>query len=125
MPLTHVSAAIALAAVVVLWLAHVQPPATVARVTIRNPHAWNATVDVSRPGGGAVGLGTAVRGRSARFQEVVDQGDVWVFAFRYGGVDGGSLRVARSELERSRWTVTVPEGFAERMRAARVAPSAR
>jgi hypothetical protein len=54
---------------------------------------------------------------------VIDQGEQWVFRFTYGGVDGGELVVPRTELEASGWKVTVPQQFAERMRAAGVGPS--
>ena len=72
---------------------------------------------------GLIGLATVGRERTRAVEEVIDQGPSWIFRFSYGGVDGGELAMSRAELERARWTITVPEEFAARMRAAGLGPS--
>jgi hypothetical protein len=99
-------------------------PSYVDEVTVANPHQWDVGVEVSgAERDGWLGMGTVDRTASHGFQQVIDQGQQWVFRFSYAGVDGGELVVPRSELEASGWKVTVPEQFAERMRAAGVGPS--
>lgn len=99
-------------------------PSYVDNVTVANPHQWDVGVEVSgAERDGWLGMGTVDRTGSYAFQQVIDQGQEWVFRFSYAGVDGGELVVPRSELEASGWKVTVPEQFAERMRTAGVGPS--
>jgi hypothetical protein len=99
-------------------------PSYVDNVTVANPHQWDVGVEVAgAERDGWLGLGSVDRTASHEFQQVIDQGQQWVFRFSYAGVDGGELVVPRSELEASGWKVTVPEQFAERMRAAGVGPS--
>ncbi len=103
-----------------------RPPSFVDRVTIVNPHAWSIEVSMGgREGGGLIGVGTVGREQNQTFEEVMDQGPSWIFHFAYGGVDGGELVIGRAQLERARWTITVPEEFPARMRAAGVEPSKR
>jgi hypothetical protein len=103
-----------------------RPPSVVDGVTIVNPHAWSVEVSVTgREGDGWTGVGTVGREQTQTFEEVMDQGRSWIFRFSYGGVDGGELVVSRGQLERARWTITVPEVFSARMRAAGIEPSKR
>jgi len=120
----------ALAAVVLLAgmpvaLSTLQGPTLADRITVENPSVWQAEVEVSRPDGGSVlKVGTAPQTGSETFLDVLDQGDVWVFRFTYGQAEPVEMQVDRSELELSQWTVTVPEGFQERMLTGDVPPSA-
>jgi hypothetical protein len=115
-------------AVVVAIVALVWPgsrlPSYVDDITVVNPHPWDVGVDVTgAERDGWLGMGTVDRTASHAFGQVIDQGEQWVFRFTYSGVDGGELVVTRNELEASDWKVTVPELFAERMRASGLGPS--
>ncbi len=99
-------------------------PGRVERITVDNPHEWAASVDVAAiEEDGWVGLGTVDRQTSHTFEEVPEQGRQWRFRFSYGGAEGGEVAISRSELERRGWRVEIPNTFAERMRAAGLAPS--
>ena len=107
-----------------LLLSASRTPSYVDEVTVVNPHQWDVGVEVTgAQRDGWLGMGTVDRTASHGFAQVIDQGKHWVFRFSYAGVDGGELVVPRSELEASGWKVTVPEHFAERMRAAGVGAS--
>ena len=100
-------------------------PSHVDSITVSNPHVWHAEVDVGRPDGSRwIGLGHVGRENTVTFHSVVDPGDEWAFRFAYGGIEQGQLVISRAELERSKWTVTIPDTFAERMRAAGESPTA-
>ena len=99
-------------------------PAFIDRVTVVNPQPWSVEVDVTgEERDGVVGIASVGREQSQTVEEVLDQGRSWVFRFSYGGADGGELVIARAQLERAGWKVTVPEEFAARMRAAGMGPS--
>ena len=114
-----------------LWLAIVVPlhpllrgPSFVDEISIDNPHEWNVNIDVSdQEREGSVGIGSIEREEGQTFEEILDQGPQWIFQFDHAGVAGGELTVNRSELERADWSITVPDDFARRMRAAGVNPS--
>ncbi len=107
-----------------LLLSATRAPSYIAALTVVNPHQWDVGVEVTgAQRDGWLGMGTVDRTASHGFAQVIDQGQPWVFRFSYAGVDGGEHVVPRSELEASGWKVTVPEHFAERMRAADVGPS--
>ena len=102
----------------------VDSPARISSVTIDNPHEWAATVEVAVVAGdGWLGLGTVGRQARQRFVEVLDQGRQWRFRFSYAGTEGGELTISRSELVARGWSLTVPESFPQRMRAAGLAPT--
>ena len=122
--MTFAVAGAAVLAMVAFLLAEARTPSYVAALTVVNPHQWDVGVEVTgAQRDGWLGMGTVDRTASHGFAQVIDQGKHWVFRFSYAGVDGGELVVPRSELEASGWKVTVPEHFAERMRAAGVGPS--
>ncbi len=107
-----------------LLLSATRGPSYVAVLTVVNPHQWDVGVEVTgAQRDGWLGMGTVDRTASRGFERVIDQGEQWAFRFSYAGVDGGELVVPRRELEASGWKVTVPEQFAERMRAAGVGAS--
>lgn len=81
----------------------------VSEIVVANPTGYPLSVEVTGQADSAwLLLGTAQPGRDHRFQEVLDQGEVWVFRFGYGGRMAGELTVPRSELEESGWRVEVP-----------------
>lgn len=94
-------------------------------LTVTNPSPWLAEVDVDRPGEApALRLGGVAPEASVTFDAVLEQGERWVFRFSYGGEDPVEVVLDRAALEQAGWSVTVPETFARRMRAARIPPSA-
>ena len=100
-----------------------QAAATVDEVTIVNESPYDVHVEVRRPGGPVLGLGTVPRERSTRFTTVLDQGDTWSFAFSAGGEDGGTVEVGRTALERDGWSLVVPATAASRLERAGLPPS--
>jgi hypothetical protein len=111
-------AAVALAALAPL----LARPDHVDAVQVRNPHEWHATVAVSSPGVGWVGLGRVTRESDRSFHEVLDQGDRWTFRFTYGDVEA-TTDVTRSDLEAAGWSIDVPGALGEAARAEGVQPS--
>lgn len=94
-------------------------------LTINNATPFDIIVEAGAADGqGMVMIGTAERGREVRFEDKVDQGDEWEFSFRYAGVDGGVLRVSRSELESSGWRITVPRHVGDALAEAGLGPTA-
>jgi hypothetical protein len=105
-----------------LWA--IRTPGFLDRVTIENPDVHNLEIEVGDADRDRwLGLGTATREASRTFQSVIDQGDTWVFHFRYGGVDGGEVVVSRDDLRGSRWRVRVPEEVGARLTQAGLGPS--
>ena len=69
-------------------------------------------------------LGSVGR-RTRMVEEVVDQGDEWVFRFAYGGVQAGEIVMPRAELAKEGSKITVPPAVPDRLREAGVSESAR
>jgi hypothetical protein len=93
------------------------PPPTIAEITIVNGTAYDLDVEVSgedRQGWFPVAIVEA--GSTDVSEEVIDQGEVWVFRFRHWGDPVGELSLNRGELEESGWRVEVPEAISERLR---------
>ncbi|MDQ4134350.1 MAG: hypothetical protein M3179_14380 [Actinomycetota bacterium] len=116
----------ALAGALLLTLSSpLESPERVDHITVVNPQAWNAEIDVTTEArDGWLGIGAVDRQDEQTFGEVIDQGDRWVFRFSYGG-EQSELVVDRGQLESEQWRVTVPSQFAERMRVGGVVESAR
>jgi hypothetical protein len=123
--LLALACALALTLVLAVLVPATTTPEHVKGITFSNPHSWPAGVEAGGQNkGGWVGIGAVDATGSRTFEEVLDQGPVWVFRFSYAGIDGGELAVPRAVLERSGWEVTVPDEFADRLRAAGMRPSA-
>lgn len=120
-----VVAAVVAAALFAVVIPTLRLPPFVDSVTVSNPQVWHVEVEVGRPDGSRwIGLGHVGREKTVTFRSVIDTGDEWAFRFAYGGNEQGQLVISRAELERSKWTVTIPDTFAERMRAAGESPTA-
>lgn len=118
-------AAVVAAALLSLVIPALRLPPYVDSVTVSNPHVWHAEVDVGRPDGSRwIGLGHVGRGDTVSFRGVINPGNDWAFRFAYGGTEQAHVVISRIELERSGWKVTIPDEFAERMRAAGESPTA-
>jgi hypothetical protein len=116
-----------LAAVAVWVLAErlVSSAPFVDRVTIINPTPHELQVEVSTSGGGTgVDLGAVAREETKTFEDVLDQGDEWIVRFRSAHLAGGEVRVAKADLARGDWKVTVPSAVWDRLAAEGATPSA-
>ena len=95
------------------------------RIKVESPLPFLVNVDVA----GAerdrwLDLASIDRGRTRIVEEVLDQGDEWVFRFPYGGVQAGEVVIGRNELAREGWRITVPTAVADRLREAGLSESA-
>lgn len=91
-----------------------ETPSFVDRISVENPTRYDIGIDVTDADrDGWMAIGTARRATSSTFQEIIDQGDVWIFRFRAQAEDGGELRVTRQELERDGWKLTIPESVGD------------
>jgi hypothetical protein len=108
----------------VAWIAKgTGGPKFVDRVSVVNTTDFHLEVELSgAEGSRSLALGTVERGRTKTFGQVIDQGDTWVFRLLYGGELGGRITVSRSELERNRWRLRVPESVGQRLLEAGLIP---
>lgn len=92
-------------------------------VTIVNDTEYPADVDVT---GGTrdawLGLTTAEPQSTTTVEEVIDQGDVWIFRFDSVGRYQEEAEISRRELEQNNWTIEVPSSFEQRLRGLDVPP---
>jgi hypothetical protein len=92
-------------------------------VTVVNNTAYSARVEVTdKARGGWLPLSTVHAHSTRTTEEVIDQGDVWIFRFDYLGKHAEEIEVSRNDLEGSDWTVSVPQIFDERLREMGVPP---
>ncbi|HXF56761.1 MAG TPA: hypothetical protein VNO34_04165 [Actinomycetota bacterium] len=92
-------------------------PPRVDRITIVNPTDYDLDVEVTgRDRDGWLPTAIVEAGEEDVAQEVIDQGEVWIFRFRHWGDPMGELSASRAELERSGWRVEVPAQVEERLR---------
>jgi hypothetical protein len=104
------------AAIAIAALAAVTPltrsGAFVDHVRVTNPSDVQFEVDVTALGDDAwLGLGAARPGETSVFDDVYDQGEVWVFRF-WTPDHHVEARYTRAELQRAGWKVAVPEQVA-------------
>ena len=99
-------------------------PATVPRITFENPTAYALDIEVS-PGTGTgwASAGSVRQQATAVVEDVLDQGDVWLFRFDSQGETGGELRLTRSELEAAGWRVAIPADVGKRLADAGAPPT--
>ena len=130
---THRHVGIAMAAVVVGLAAAIgltsvielsSGPKTVSRITFENPTAYALDIEVSPgTGRGWTSAGSVRQKSTAEVNEVIDQGDVWLFRFDSQGATGGELRLSRTELEASGWRITIPAEVGNRLAGAGAPPT--
>jgi hypothetical protein len=99
-------------------------PKTVSRITFENPTAYALDIEVS-PGTdtGWTSAGSVRQQSTTDVQEVLDQGDVWLFRFDSQGESGGQLRMSRTELEAAGWRIVIPTDVGLRLAAAGAPPT--
>lgn len=99
-------------------------PGTVSRITFENPTVYALDIEVS-PGTGTgwTSAGSVRQKSTADVHEVIDQGEQWLFRFDSQGSSGGELRLTRSDLEASGWTVAIPAEVGRRLAEAGAPPT--
>ena len=109
--------------VVLLALVGCSDVAHVERITFVNDGDFPATIDVTDGDrSGWVEIGIAPSNQETSFDELVDQGETWVFRFDYAGKHQEELEVSRADLERDEWTVEVPAEFEATLRELGISP---
>ena len=92
-------------------------------VAIVNDTEYSANIDVSGKSRDGWLLLTSVEPHSTTaVEEVIDQGETWIFRFDYVGKYEEEVEISRRELERSDWMVEVPQSFEERLRDLDLSP---
>lgn len=93
------------------------------RLTVVNRTAYDLDVDVTDGArSGWTGIGTAQRDGVDVFEQVLDQGDTWIFRFTYGGVTAGEMRRTRADLRRDSWRLEVAAEMAGPLETAGITP---
>lgn len=91
-------------------------PNLVDRLTVENPTGYDIFIEVTdQRRRGWIAVGTVQRATTSTFEEIVDQGDLWIFRLSTQGEDGGELQVARQQLERDGWRTRVPAEVGEQL----------
>ncbi|MDQ6909933.1 MAG: hypothetical protein M3Z84_03970 [Actinomycetota bacterium] len=117
--------ALAVLVVVLAMIPILRAPASVRRLTLVNPTAYQVNLETSgSPGDGWFDLGTAPREREVVLEGVADQGEKWTFRFSSGGVFASEMVLSRTDLERGKWRVHIPDGIAVPLHDAGLATSA-
>ena len=49
-------------------------------------------------------------------EEVINQGEMWIFRFDYVGKYDQEVEMSRRQLEQDDWTIEVPRSFEQRLR---------
>jgi hypothetical protein len=88
--------------------------ARIERITVNNETDYPAQVSVTSAENESWLALTTVRPHSERVvKEVIDQGETWIFRFKYIHIYEEELELARAELNQSEWQVEVPQSFSE------------
>jgi hypothetical protein len=101
-------------------------PDVVPRVTVANDSTIPVNVQVRASAGGpSLILDTVQPGSTASTNDVIDQGDRWIFSFSSGGIEGGTYEVTRAKLAADDWRIRVPDDVIAKLRAGTFVPSYR
>lgn len=117
---------LAVAALLVLCpaFASCSGPRFVERVTFVNSTLYDLDVDVTDAKRDVwLDVGHVGRETETTTEQVLDQGETWIFRFRHEGRDAGELQVSRQDLQRNGWRVAIPQSVAERLRELGAEPS--
>ena len=86
-------------------------------VAVVNDTEYSANIDVSGKAGDGLLLLTTVEPQSTTtVEEVIDQGEMWIFRFDYVGKYDQEVEMSRRQLEQDDWTIEVPRSFEQRLR---------
>jgi len=92
-------------------------------VAVVNDTEFSANIDVTGETRDGWLLLTSVEPQSTKtVEEVIDQGETWIFRFDYVGKYEEEVEISRSDLERSDWTIEVPQSFEQRLRDLNFSP---
>lgn len=95
-------------------------------VTIVNQTEYPAHVDVTDASReGWLSLALAQADAETVVPDVIDQGEVWVFRFAYGGRHEEQLKFSRSDLVKTDWEVEVPQAFEDSLKELDIEPPPR
>ena len=91
-------------------------PPKIDRISIVNPTGYDLGVEVTdRDRDGWLPVAIVEAGEEDIAQDVIDQGEVWIFRFRHWGDPVGELSLTSAELEENGWRVEVPSEVEERL----------
>ncbi len=116
-------------AVVVVAIAAIIPralsnPPHIAQVSIVNDTSYALDVQVAGASkDGWTGLATAERNQTTVVNDVIDQGNTWIFRLESQGVDGGELHYSKSELERAGWKIVIPDSVSKQLASQGATPT--
>jgi hypothetical protein len=109
--------------VVISHLATTSPP-MIPRLTVANSSVYDLDIEVTGANrDGWTGVGTAKAHSTKEFNDVIDQGNAWIFHFAGQGEDGGELEISREDLTRNNWHIDIPDAVAQRLHSAGASPS--
>jgi hypothetical protein len=92
-------------------------------VAVVNDTEYSANIDVTGKIQNGWLLLTSMEPHSkTTVKEVIDQGETWIFRFDYIGKYKEEVEISRRELERSNWTIEVPQSFEQRLRDLKFSP---
>jgi hypothetical protein len=92
-------------------------------LSIVNETEYSANVEVTNEDrDGWVALRHVEPHSTTAAEDVIDQGDVWIFRFDYLGKHQEEVEVSSSELAQSEWSVQVPQSFEQSLRDMGVPP---
>ncbi|MDQ3766933.1 MAG: hypothetical protein M3346_06260 [Actinomycetota bacterium] len=92
-------------------------------VTIVNQTDYPAHVDVSDASReGWLSLALAQADAETVVPDVIDQGELWVFRFEYGGRHQEQLELSRSDLVKTDWKVEVPRALEDSLQELDIEP---
>lgn len=93
-------------------------------LTIENPTDYDLLVNVrGNESSGVLGLGVVHKRATEERGQVIDMGPVWVYEFRYQGLDAGQVRVSRRDLANQGWRFVIPEEIGTRLQELGLPPS--
>jgi hypothetical protein len=111
-------------AVLLLGLTACDRVSYVETLTIENPTDYDLLVNVrGNETSGVLGLGVVHKRATEEREQVIDVGPVWVYEFRYQGLDAGQVRVSRRDLANQDWRFVIPEEIGTRLQELGLNPS--
>lgn len=110
--------AVALVAAMVPIGRLLERPPVVERVAFENPTRYDIRIEVTDGQRRRwMPVGTALRQTITTFEQVLDQGEVWIFRFSTQGEQGGELELPRQQLEDEQWHVGIPDRVDQALQA--------
>lgn len=116
--LSHLAAAALGVAVLLMVGQLMKEPNFIERIEVQNPTRYDITVHVAGEADGWMTVGTSRRQGTSTFEEIYDQGDLWILRFTAQGEEGGELRLSKTKLERDEWRIEIPSSVAEQLQEA-------